>query len=164
MKLPDWIEAEFQKRPCPHCKKLLNLKGVIAQGIRDEPRVKTKLLHFVEYKCSSCKQITFFTVPITLEEFVDGMQSILDPQSEQMTEEDEEFLNNLDPESLNLDELEKELGMKKSKKKSQITDEEVNSLKKILDNTEYYEDFLDKLNIDIHPNQKDKDSKDEDKK
>jgi hypothetical protein len=148
--LPKWIKEIFDKGSCPHCKKNLQKKGVFGVGIREEKVKKKKSYSFCyEYTCPSCSERTVFTgFPVTFEDFIGDLIDISEifPETsgkmEELTEADYEGME----EGFG-DDTEEPTAIPPKKKPTGMTDKEAKEGMKLIQETKYYEDLLDKLGI-----------------
>lgn len=122
MKLPNWMSRQFNKAKCSHCGEKLNPKGVTTHGITEEKVKKSLILyHFYQYMCSKCNSETRFKFPTDWPDFIDSIVDVA--ESEMM------------------------LPPQPEEKSSFIGDDEVEELKEMLDNSEYFEDFLNQIGV-----------------
>ena len=107
-------------------------EGVYAIGISEETSKNNKiyLSFFYNYNCPHCKRKATLTgFPVNMEDFVADITDIM-----QMDEEDLDIFGDI---------------KKKKTKKSNISDQEVDTFKEQLKKISSHEDFLKKIGIDI---------------
>jgi hypothetical protein len=142
--LPKWVQRIFAESVCPHCakekvKSKLSLGGVFAQGVREEMSKKTKrmrLSYYFEYRCSVCSKPSRFSgFPTNMDDFIADMIEVSNsPVQNDSTPSDPR----------------RTIKSKESKPKTPvegISDLEVESFKKLVEETQYFEDLLDKIGI-----------------
>lgn len=136
--LPKWMKDGFRKSSCPHCKKTCKKRGVYGVGIREEVGKNDEVVKSFcyEYRCPFCDKRTVFTgFPSSYEDFVNDLIEIA-----QIPIIEEEAVE-APPET----------------KAGGMSDKEVEEGKKIIEETDYFEDLLSKLGIlDQYPELKDK--------
>lgn len=139
--LPSWMKDGFKNSACPYCHAPCKASGVYGVGIREENTPQGTIKTFCyEYKCVDCNKRSVFTgFPTSYEEYISDLIEIAEVSGEDPKEE----MRN---------------------EKSEMTDKEVKQLYKMMNDTEYYEDFLDKLGIlDQYPEFRFKKGTDENK-
>ena len=146
MQIPEWMIGEFEKGQCPYCKKSLSEKGVQTHGIREEmskSKKKVRYSHFYDYKCPKCKNRSVFSFPTTLKEFINDM---IDLANQAMpTQLSDGSMPEVDDQP------------DVNSRKSGITDEEVDDVKKSLNESEDLKDFFRKIGIDMKVTKSEKD-------
>lgn len=145
MQIPEWMSGEFEKGQCPYCKKTLSDKGVQTHGIREElskSKKKVRYSHFYDYKCPKCKNRSVFSFPTTFKEFINDMVNLA---------------NQSMPTQLSDGTRAEVDDQPSTERKSGITDEEVEEVKKSLDESEDLKEFFRKIGIDMKEPKSEKD-------
>ena len=133
MNLPKWIKKIFKMLKCPHCTSALKESNVYGIGIRENAKKdQIELLFGFDYRCDKCKKFaTFSGFKTTYDGFISDIMEI----SSHLEHEPQEIINNA-PEST-----------VKKRKKSCITDEEVESALTFLNECVSFDEFLHKLGV-----------------
>ena len=140
--LPRWVRRIFAETVCPHCEKnkvktKLEHTGVYAQGIREEMSKKTKrirLSFYYEYKCAVCgKSSRFSGFPTNMHDFIADMIDVSNsPLQDAITDHENK----------------KKVEHERNKIPVEgISEQEVESFKKMMEETQFFEDLLDKIGI-----------------
>lgn len=149
--LPKWVLDVLNQSFCPNekCNKPLTKRGVVGIGIREEVVKRRKMQSFCyEYDCPYCKQKTAFTgFPTTFNDFIldliDLSESFPEKDMPEFVGEVMDGPKDMDDDS-DYDETPKH---RWPPKKSRITEKEMKECIKFLNETEFYDDFLEKLGI-----------------
>jgi hypothetical protein len=141
--LPKWVHRIFEESYCPNCDKKgdkrtkLTRQGVCAIGLREEKSKKTKkqrLSFFFQWKCPVCKKESIFSgFQTNIHDFIGDMIEISNsPSQDAITEYSKSSGEMTPPEDV---------------KTEGISDAEVNEIKELMENTQFFEDLLDKIGI-----------------
>jgi len=132
MVIPSWLVKHFRKEnfSCPNCRIDFDIEGVYALGIKiSESTKNTREMLFCNYKCNGCKKsISWEIFDLSLSEFA---IAIIDDAEEQK----EEDTVNTDKKS------------KVSKSKSKISLDEKKQAINMLDESNNWVDWLNKIGI-----------------
>ena len=136
LNLPKGIQRILDESVCPVCQEKADKNGVFAVGIREElhPKFKkTYLSFFFLYMCAKCKKpCTFSGIPTTIEDFIGDMIEVANSP--------------MPTDTKNVDSSFFESGIQETED-SGISAKEIRDFKKMLNATEFYEDFLEKIGI-----------------
>jgi hypothetical protein len=148
LSLPKWVQRIFAESFCPHCDKKkiktrLRASGVFAQGVREEMSKKTKrmrLSYYFEHRCEVCdKPSRFSGFPTNMHDFIADMIEVSNsPLQDAVVSTEENQMARAKP---------KPKAEKDGIPVEGISDEEVESFKRMMEETQYFEDLLDKIGI-----------------
>lgn len=159
--LPNIVLYLIEEMRCPHCNDKMKAECVSSVGIKKSEKFRNRSVLFFQYDCLACNNSSIISANrMTVEEFVMDV-------FEEYTEEGKEEQENTEATSSSEEEDSEDSSLKESKKNkkqpkknknanakkdkkssSMISDEEVSSFKKRLDNYSSFQEFLNDIGVD----------------
>lgn len=148
--VPNWLQRKFkdERFSCPSCGVIFNASGVISVGIRnvDHKKGGNRTMLWVEYLCKKCGQKVGYEIcDMSLQKLSDCILSEdIASSIDAFDAIDESILEECDSKQQKFNKPKKSQ-KKKTIVKSRITQTEVKQMKKILNESETFDQFLDMI-------------------